>query len=147
MLPPRDRLVLTDTIGAGKRAFTFPRFDNKITLNMGADAFSDPRQYEVASGQKVYGEVFIHELTHAWQIAHTPMELALLADALASKVCEAGGGNPYTYGDAGAPYSDFNLEQQAQIVSDWFAGRKGAAMDTNSPFFRYVAQNIRTGQY
>ncbi|MGM9473435.1 hypothetical protein ACS5PJ_15710 [Pseudarthrobacter sp. YS3] len=147
-LPPRDRLVLTDTIGAGNRAFTFPRFDGKITINMGPDSFDDPRQYEVASGSRSYGEVFIHELTHAWQIAHTPMDLALLADALASKICEAGGGNPYTYGAAGQPYGDFNLEEQAQIVSDWFSGRKSPPpMDTNSPYFPYIAQNIRTGQY
>ena len=42
-LPPRDRIVLTDTVGAGNRAFTFPRFDGKITVNMGADGFADPR--------------------------------------------------------------------------------------------------------
>ncbi|MCZ2404222.1 hypothetical protein IV498_13795 [Paenarthrobacter sp. Z7-10] len=147
-LPPRDRIVLTDTIGGGNRAFTFPRFDSKITVNMGPEAFDDPRQYHVGDGSKSYGEVFIHELTHAWQIAHTPMELSLLADALASKICEAGGGNPYSYGPAGQPYADFNLEQQAQIVSDWYSGRNNpAAMDPGSTYFRYVAANIRTGQY
>ncbi|MFI1034253.1 hypothetical protein [Streptomyces sp. NPDC020951] len=145
-LPPRDRIVLTDTIGAQNRAFTFPRFDGKITVNMGPEAFGNPRDYEVASGRRKYGEVFVHELCHAWQIEHTPMDLALLADALASKICEAGGGNPYTYGDAGPAYGDFNLEQQAQIVSDWFAGRRGTPKDLNSPYFRYV-QNVQRGQY
>ena len=146
-LPPRSAIVLTDTIGGGNRAFTFPRFDGKITVNMGADGFDDPRNYRLSSGKR-YGEVFIHELVHAWQIAHTPMDLALLADALASKICEASGGNPYSYGDAGPAYGKFNLEQQAQIVSDWFSGRKtGAAKDPNSPYFRYVLNNIRIGQF
>ncbi|WP_134566390.1 hypothetical protein [Cryobacterium algoritolerans] len=53
MIPPRDRLELVDTIGAGKRETTLPRFDNRITVNMGDDAFADRRQCEVASGRKV----------------------------------------------------------------------------------------------
>ncbi|MFF3411640.1 LGFP repeat-containing protein [Streptomyces sp. NPDC002742] len=150
-LPPRDRIVLTDTIGGGDRAFTFPRYDGKITLNMGAGAFDDPRRYP--SG--VPGQVFIHELVHAWQIHHVAMELTLLADAFASKVCEATGDSPYVYGHAGPAYGDFNLEQQAQVVSDWFAGSKvpegtnhtGTPKDVSSPYFRYINENIRTGTY
>jgi hypothetical protein len=149
-LPPRDRLVLTDTIGGGNRAFTFPRYDGKITLNMGASAFDDPRRYP--DGQ--YGQVFVHELVHTCQIQHTNMDLALLADAFASKVCEATGGNPYAYGPAGPAYSDFNLEQQAQIVSDWFAGsvpsgsnQTRTPKDKNSPYFRYINENLRIGNF
>jgi hypothetical protein len=148
-LPPRDRLVLTDTIGGGNRAFTFPRFDGKITLNMGSGAFDDPRN----SG-RVRGQTFIHELVHACQIQHANVDLTLLSDAFASKVCEATGGNPYAYGPAGADYSSFNLEQQAQIVSDWFAGGRpaggnqtGTAKDVNSPYFRYVNDNLRVGRF
>jgi hypothetical protein len=147
-LPPRDRLVLTDTIGGGNRAFTFPRYDGKITLNMGGAAFDDPRNYP--SGK--YGQTFTHELVHACQIQHTKMDLALLADAFASKVCEATGGNPYAYGPAGPAYAGFNLEQQAQIVSDWFAdsipsgsNQTGIPKDTSSPYFRYINENLRTG--
>lgn len=112
-LPPRDRLVLTDTIGGGNRAFTFPRYDGKITLNMGEAAFNDPRNYP--SG--LYGQTFVHELVHACQIQHTSMDITLLADAFASKVCEATGGYLYTYEAAGPAYSDFNLEQQARRSS------------------------------
>ena len=61
-LPARDRIVLTDTIGGGNRAFTFPRYDGKITLNMGPDGFSDPRKYPSGT----YGQTFIHELVHSW---------------------------------------------------------------------------------
>jgi predicted ABC-type ATPase len=149
-LPPRDRLVLTDTIGGGNRAFTFPRFDGKITLNMGSAAFADPRNYP----GRARGQTFIHELVHACQIHHGNMDLGLLADAFASKVCEATGGNPYKYGPAGPDYSTFNLEQQAQIVSDWFAGAQpsgsnqtGVPKDTNSPYFRYVHNNVRIGRF
>jgi hypothetical protein len=146
-LPPRTDLVLTDTIGGGNRAFTFPRVDGKITLNMGPDSFHDPRTFRTSDGSKLHGETLIHELCHAWQIAHTSMDLTLLSDALLSKLCEAGGGDPYTYGPPGPPFGDFSLEQQAKIVADWYAGRRGAARDTNSPYFRYINENIRTGHY
>jgi hypothetical protein len=155
-LPPRDRIVLTDTIGGSDRAFTFPRFDGKITLNMGSDSFDDPRKYHVNHPDPLkrrrLGQVFVHELVHACQIQHTSMDISLLADAFASKVCEATGGNPYTYGLAGPAYSDFNLEQQAQIISDWFAGsvpsgsnQTGKCKDPDSPYFRYINDNLRTG--
>lgn len=150
-LPPRDRLILTDAIGPNNRAFTFPRFDNKITLNMGREGFIDPRNFDVAERRNQRGEVFIHELCHSWQIHHAAIDLAMLADALASRACEVAGTNPYVYGDAGPPYGTFNLEQQAQIVSDWFCGKRtgtlwtGTPKDPNSPYFGYIVQNIRAG--
>jgi hypothetical protein len=149
-LPPRDRLVLTDTIGGDNRAFTFPRFDGKITLNMGPASFADPRNFP----GRPRGQVFVHELVHACQIEHAPMDLTLLADAFSTKICEVTGGNPYAYGPAGPDYSSFNLEQQAQIVSDWFSGghpassnQTGVPKDTNSPYFRYITGNVRIGRF
>ncbi len=153
-LPPRDRLVLTNTIGGGNRAFVFPRFDGKITLNMGTEAFADPRNYP----GKPWGNTFMHELVHACQIQHANIDLALLADAFASKVCEATGGNPYTYSPAGPDYSSFNLEQQAEIVSDWFSRyftRDNPADNyglnslgaVNDPYFRYINDNVRVGRF
>ncbi|HWU89045.1 MAG TPA: hypothetical protein VN253_17390 [Kofleriaceae bacterium] len=148
-LPPRDELRLTDTMAGGNRAFTFPRFDGKITLNMGPAAFADPRNFP---GQAT-GQVFIHELVHACQIWHANIDIGLLADAFATKICEATGGHPYAYGLAGPDYSSFNLEQQAQIVSDWFAGatppdsnQTSIPKDINSPYFRYI-NDVRNGRF
>lgn len=147
-LPPRDQLLLTDTIGPGDtpRAFTFPRFDGKITLNMGPDAFADPRNYP----NRRHGEVFVHELLHACQIA-SGGSLSLLAGALSAKVCEVTGADPYIYPPAGVPYTELGLEQQAQIVSDWFAGLRGKSgtqtgipKDMGSPYFTYIVDNVRT---
>lgn len=75
-----------------------------------------------------------------------------MADAFATKVREATGGHPYSYGPVGPAYREFNLEQQTQIVQDWFAGRQpagtpGEPCDANNPYFRYVNENIRTGSY
>src|SRR5262249_60095923 len=120
-LPPRGPIVLTDTIGPGNppRPFTFPRYDGKITMNMGPDAFADPRNYEVSSRRRHYGETFIHELVHACQIAHT-RNISLTGEALSVQLTAAAG-DPYLYGAADQDYTELNLEQQAQIVQDWFS--------------------------
>jgi hypothetical protein len=152
-LPARDSIVLTDTIGGGNppRPFTFPRYDGKITLNMGPDAFDDPRNYGVSSGRLKSGEVFIHELVHACQIAHT-RNLNFIGEALSVKLCEAAG-NPYLYGLPNQDYTELNIEQQAQIVQDWFAGNKtlfgqtGKAEDRTSPFFHYLPDNVWVGVF
>ena len=151
MLPAKGDIILTNTIGGNNRAFTMPRFDGKITVNMGEDGFVDPVSYRLDQGWKK-GQVFIHELTHAWQIKNTNWSLSLMASALASKICEVGGGDPYNFGtDATKPFGDFNLEQQAHIVDAWFAS---CAIDNNeniidnilSPWYHFIEGNIRVGQ-
>lgn len=165
-LPPRDKILLTDTTGGGNnRGFVFPRFDGMITLNLGPVAFDDPLKYKAGITRDRYpdkpvqeGEIFIHELVHACQI-HNSTDLGYLADAFSSKLCEATGDSPYVYGPAGSDYSSFSLEQQAQIVSDWFAGARpvadgrytsnqtGTPEDINSPYFRYINENVRLGRF
>ena len=121
---------------------------------MGTSAFDDPRKYMGQRGAD-FGRTFVHELVHACQIHHCKMDVALLADALASKICEGGGGNPYAYGLAGPDYTDFNLEQQAQIVSDWYAGNSSEAgtnhtripKDVTSPYFPYITNNLRISRF
>jgi hypothetical protein len=164
-LPPREKLLLTDTIGGGDRAFTFPRFDGRISLNFGPAAFDDPRLYHGENvTDKTYGRTFIHELVHACQIHYANTDLSLLAGALATKLCEAGGQSPYEYGFGGFDFLESNLEQQAEVVGDWFVGfplhpepewhtnhtgtqRDPSPKDPSSPYFRYVVENVRTGHY
>jgi hypothetical protein len=146
-LPPREDLIVTDTIGPGGRKFTFPRFDGKITLNFGSD-FDKPTLIGDA--------IFLHELVHACQLSHAT-ELESMADALATKVCEASGTSPYDYGFAGPDFTDFNIEQQAQIVQEWHTPRPGGprpgsnqtnvAKDPNSPYYRYIVENVWVGRY
>jgi hypothetical protein len=50
-----------------------PRYDGKITINLGPEAYEDPRAFDAAT--------FIHELTHTWQIEHVNIEINWLADA------------------------------------------------------------------
>jgi hypothetical protein len=161
-MPPRDKIRLTDTIGGGNRAFTFPRYDGKITLNMGQTAWDDPRRYRGEARNAdgtlgTYGRTFIHEMTHAAQI-HFSTQLDYLARGLSAKVCEVSGSSPYTYGPAGPDWLDaFNMEQQAQIVGDWANAvvsskqvpnyQTSIPADINSQYFRYIQEFVRTGRY
>ena len=53
------------------RKFTIPSIDNSILVNLD-DAFDHPMSYQDAPGGNYTqpGSVFIHELTHAWQITN-----------------------------------------------------------------------------
>ena len=155
-LPPKSDIVITDTIGGGNRPFTMPRYDGKITLNMGTAGYNDPLNYNVGVGSnQVKGQTFIHELTHAWQIKYCNLEIGLLASALASKVCEITDGQNAVYdpgADATKPFGEFNLEQQATIVDRWFRDclkddhGNITTDDIASPWYHYIEGNIRVGQ-
>lgn len=144
-LPPRERLVLTDTIGVDDRAFTFPRLDGKITINMGAGSFEDPRRHKLGAQGLQYGEMFVHELAHAWQMHRLGASPVLLAAMAVSRTAELAGIDPYHY-SAGQPFADYNLEQQAQIVSDWFVRHRRAlrsAAAVRDPRYRYIRDHVR----
>ncbi|CAM4522177.1 hypothetical protein [Corallococcus exiguus] len=148
-LPPREMLVVTDWSGEKDRAFTFRRFDGKITLNMGRSGFPDPRNYHL--GRRKYGETFIHELVHACQAHHDKMGLSYLGKGISACV---EGESSYSYpATADFDYTEMGLEAQAQIVSDWFArsalkaGTKKWEPDTEDPFYRYITDNLRMGVF
>ena len=154
-LPPREKIYVTNLSHDGGRKYTWPELDGSIILNMD-DAFDDPVHYpdpvHPSSGYPTQGQVFIHEMTHAWQIRTKSFIPGILCKAL----FETGS---YSFGPAGPPWSDFGLEQQAAIVDTWFRdaakdwtsqadlvaklGSKSAMAD---PYFRYIANNIRLGQ-
>jgi hypothetical protein len=148
---PYHQVVLTSLTGVGGRPFTFPNIDGSILVNLGA-AFNDPTHSQ-SDGQndtnEAPGELFIHELTHAWQIAHNSFTTGWICNALGTQASNSTGSNVYAYGPAGPSWGSFNIEQQAMIVQQWYAGtRNGSAgpMKQNDPYFRYIATNIWLGQ-
>jgi hypothetical protein len=138
-----DRIFITNLIhysGNPNAYFTDPNVDGAVLVHMG-DAYDDPMgttkpQY----GYKTPGQVFIHELTHAWQIKHM---------GVPNYFCEVlGGTQTYDPGPAGGDWNSFGLEQQATMVDRWFAGALDSQtqMDDKSAYFRYIRDNIRVGQ-
>jgi hypothetical protein len=149
-LPPKDRIYVTNLSWDDGRKYTWPELDGSIILNMG-DAFDDP-VHASSTGYATKGQVFIHEMTHAWQI-HTA---SFVPGILCRKITQT---SSYEYGSAGGSWSDYGLEQQGAIVDQWF-GRyawgwtnlqdvinKLSSNDAvTDPYFGYIANNIRLAQ-
>lgn len=148
-LPPADKITITNLSGLNGRSFTMPNAAGTILLNLG-NGFSDPTNYVFGSYTRP-GQVFIHELTHAWQIKYNTFTPGLICKAIVNQVQYSLGEDVYAYGPPGPPFSQFDLEAQGAIVDNWFGGtgtnvpnRKEA--DPNDPYFGYIANNIRLGQ-
>ncbi len=99
-------------------------------------AFIGPKQYRFAyvgfntlnAWGPMRNSLFLHEMTHVYQ--YQKMGAVYIYDALAAQHSESG----YNYGGAaelqrqlvsGKRFSDFNLEQQGDIVSDYFLIKSG----------------------
>jgi len=139
-LPPREKIILTNLSGLSGRAFTMPGVDGNIYLNLG-EAFNNPLTYTNLSYAKP-GQVLIHELTHAWQIAHASFLPGLVCQGIVNQANNQVGENVYEYGPPGPRWSAFNLEQQGAIVDHWFSRGMPEGSD---PYFPYIRDNIRQG--
>ena len=151
---PVDRIVLTNMLGVGRRPFTIPSVGNTILVNLG-EGFDDPIHYTGKGDpdkprKQAPGQLFIHELVHAWQIGTTSFLPGLMCDGVLNQATTLGGDmGVYLYGQPGREFRKFNLEQQASIIDDWFGGSgpsQNPATDKESeasPYFRYVRDNIR----
>lgn len=149
---PYQNVMLTNLAGLNGRAFTAPGVDGKTYCNLGA-AYSNT----LGSANGAYpapGELMIHELTHAWQIAHNSFIPGFVCSAVVNQTNYTLGDDVYAYGPAGPVWSDFNLEQQGQIVNQWFAGNNDpgspqgswpALATSGNPYFGYIQNNVLTG--
>lgn len=157
-LPPMEKLYLTNLSHDGGRKYTWPNVDGNILLNLG-DAFDDPMGHvegnstEAGAAYTTRGQVLIHELTHAWQIARFNFVPGLACRRVT-------GGASYSPGPADGDWgSDFGLEQQARVVDRWFGIHGKGWVNTvdlakklampeaiKDDYFHYIANNIRLGQ-
>jgi hypothetical protein len=143
---PYDRIQIGDHFGFGDRAWMesvdLPGlFTGEIyILHMGGvgylDATSDDKIYGSEYEKKVK-HTFIHELTHVWQCYHGFG--FLLTRSFINQGCALlTGGDAYEY-ESGLEWSDYNVEQQAKIVEDWFKGE----MSTEIVLYEYIRDHIR----
>jgi hypothetical protein len=158
-LPERERFFITNLSHGGGRKYTWPNVDHSILLNLD-DAFDNPMEYAKADSRyQTKGQVFIHELVHAWQIETKSFVPGLVCKAVFET-------SAYDFGPPDQPWSDFGLEQQAAIVDTWFGKYAGnwktidelvtnlatdgildpAKNAVHDPYFGYIENNIRLGQ-
>lgn len=137
-----DDIVVTNMLGADERKFTVPYVGGKILMGLGP-AFDDPTNWPDMKNAEYRqpGSVFVHEMTHAWQVCNT---------SLIRVICNTSGDYAYA-GDsnwASRGWRSFNNEQQAHIVDDWF-GNHYTALDSlaalRDPAYRYIRDNILPG--
>jgi hypothetical protein len=146
---PYDKVTLTNLGSLGDRAFTAPGVDGRLYVNLGA-AFLNP----LGSHPPAYpgaGELLMHELTHAWQIANAHFLPGFVSSGIVNQADYQFGDDVYKYGPAGPGWSALNLEQQGAIVNGWYAGSNDRgtlqgsyrAMDTaTNPYYVYIRDNI-----
>jgi len=118
-LPPVNKIIVTNLMSVDKRPFTVPiktGNDVYILMNLG-NAFDDPLNYNMNGFP---GDVFIHELTHAWQIWHDDA-LRLFMDGAVNQFKNTVMSNQYRYTCDGRNLSEsYNEEQQAMIVQYFY---------------------------
>jgi uncharacterized protein with LGFP repeats len=146
-LPHREDIRISDGIGTGGDAFTFPRWDGKLVISLGDDA-DDPMS-ATDERCKVPGQLLIHELTHVWHYHNNPALLRYVADRMKDR--EHPGSNPRRQ------WKSYSQEQKSVIVDEWYA-RHYAAGDRSHEFglagsnavgdvaFHYIQDQIRTGR-
>jgi len=138
---PYDDIILTNLQRPDGRKFTTPAVGNKILVNLGPTAYENPLGY-TEGGYPAMGQVFIHELVHAWQIYNL---------GLVHVLCNLS--EDYTYNDdptwSTRAFGGFNNEEQAHIVDDWFEAHSADLLSfaaLSDPAYHFIVNNIWPGE-
>lgn len=163
-----DRVVITNLSrpgeNGGERPFVLPGRGGSIVMNMGSQAWQQPLSW--AGSTDYYpqpGQLFVHELTHAWQYTQRSVS-GMIADYADNYSYTPGGSDARlteTFWQRRS-WGSFKVEQQAHIVDDWYqaqaervTGDARRTMDLsvdldgtearNDPAFRFIRDHIRLG--
>lgn len=143
---PYDDVVVSDGLGGGDRPFTVPTSmpvtvlfnvsDGKYVMHVGEG-------YTGMSYRQVDQNLLIHELAHVWQGEHSSSSWNYVFSSMWHQALSA---DAYDYDKRRwKHWDDYNPEQQAQIVEDWFAAGMNEAEDYDSrdTRFYYIKKHIR----
>ncbi len=97
---PYDQIQLTNLSGIGGRAFTAPGVDGKTYCNLGL-ALDNTLGADPSRAYPNAGELLIHELTHAWQIARNGFIPGFVCSGVVNQTAYVMGDNVYAYGPPG----------------------------------------------
>ena len=122
---PWQRIQVSSDIGVGGRPYTMGR-----TIKAGSEYYKG--MHWVTGGSKV----LVHELTHVWQSEHRGHRAAYIIDAVGAQMMY--GQSAYAY-KPGLDWDEYNAEQQASIVEDWY----GHGQTTSDPLYGYVRDQIQ----
>jgi hypothetical protein len=124
-------VYIADDLGAGGREYTEPsggKMDLYV-IHLGSLGFASTIGPDIRA-------TLIHELCHVWQGMHHVFSWSYVLGSLANQALSGSAAYDYT---PGQHWGEYNVEQQASIVEDWY--RDG--LRTTSPLYRYIVGNIR----
>jgi outer membrane protein OmpA-like peptidoglycan-associated protein len=163
-LPPLNTIGVTDGLGDDGSIWTLDRSFLEF-LQSGPPKSLDQLRYFLNFGEAVHWDladekplqsavpgypdrardVFVHEMTHVWQFHRG--DSVKLRSIYAQKI---GAGYKFT---RGAPWKEYNVEQQAHIVETWNEERKDRGEnDELFPYIHYIIRQegqwkLSTGEY
>jgi len=126
-----DRVMVADDLGARSAQWTEPSGGpmDLYILHMGPIGFASTDDPNMRA-------ILIHELCHVWQGMNHIFSWGYVVGSLLNQAIYGLSAYDYTPGDL---WGEYNVEQQAHIVEDWYRG----GLRTDSPLYRYITGNIR----
>ena len=139
---PYGAIYLSNGLGLGQRAYTIPHplHLGSYLIHIGDATFPDATDSSIIVLGQTADAVFIHELTHVWQGANRRHAFDYILDSVYNQVRFGSHAYDLKQDDVGKKsWSEFNAEQQAMIVENWYAG----GMSESDDAFIYIKDNIR----
>ena len=142
---PVDQIWITDQLGLNDAPYTIPNpnpIQGGYLMNVGPGTNRLPG-YRNNLAENDYGSrLLVHEAAHVWQGVHGGFAWGyVLNSALCQSIAQiTSGSRTGIYGyTPGQPWSQYNAEQQASIVDDWFDN----GMETSDERWPYIRDHIR----
>ena len=140
---PYAVIAVSDALGIGDRPFTVPT-NVPLTDSFNVLGFLPDAKYVIHCGDGFYGllrttahrNTLIHELMHVWQGERSSAAWHVMARSARAQMS----GNAYDYDrKRWLKWNQYNPEQQAQIVEDWYFYGEQQPTDVR---FNYIKRYI-----
>ena len=154
-LPYKIRIWVTNAAGVDGRAFTIPTSLITTILTIPVTGFfggvvggyvssalnlayliNVGDKYDTLSSDDQ--RLLVHETAHVWQGKNSTFSQSYVYNSIINQHFKGEGAYDYA---AGANWSDYNVEQQAHIVEDWFVNG-----EKDDSLYPYVRDYVRKGK-
>jgi hypothetical protein len=138
---PYGITYVSNALGLHGKPYTVPHpwHLGAFVLHLGPEIYQNP----IDPTNRLEGQrgdaVFIHALMHVWQGVHRWREVDYAFRALTSPFVP-GAAEGYRY-EAGKPWADYNPDQQAELVRDWYL----SGMPHGGVLFPYIRDHVWAG--
>lgn len=143
---PYGSIYLSNGLGFERRPYAIPHPAEigGFVIHIGPVGFVDATSSTDMILAIPVDDVFIHELVHVWQGYNYGTPFAYVVDSVLSQFFhDLRGTNAYT-AVPGSEWWEYNVEQQAALVQEWYA--RGLVQADTDPRWRYVRDHIRPGE-